>query len=241
MTAHLSLLLRAAAFAERRHRGQLRKDAAGSPYIGHPIELARILFSDAETLLLDEPTNHLDADSITWLKSFLSAHKGGLVVISHDVELLDAVVNKVWHLDANRAVVDVYNLGWKPYLAQRETDQRRRRQERANTERKIEALSAQADKMRAKATKARAAQSVQRLDHAVVRGAPSRTPLRQPPQVDDVTDQVQAPAAQRGQKFRELRGVAMPRAQVHVGQEDRAPHRVRRGGRGGHAATAPRR
>jgi ATPase subunit of ABC transporter with duplicated ATPase domains len=124
------------------------------------VELARILFSDAATLLLDEPTNHLDADSIAWLKGFLAAHKGGLVVISHDVELLDAVVNKVWHLDANRATVDVYNLGWKPYLAQRETDERRRRQERANTERKIEALSAQADKMRAKATKARAAQSM---------------------------------------------------------------------------------
>jgi ATPase subunit of ABC transporter with duplicated ATPase domains len=124
------------------------------------VELARILFSDAETLLLDEPTNHLDADSITWLKSFLAGHKGGLVVISHDVELLDAVVNKVWHLDANRATVDVYNLGWKPYLAQRETDERRRRQERVNTERKIEALTAQADKMRAKATKARAAHSM---------------------------------------------------------------------------------
>jgi ATPase subunit of ABC transporter with duplicated ATPase domains len=124
------------------------------------VELARILFSDAETLLLDEPTNHLDADSITWLKSFLAAHKSGLIVISHDIELLDAVVNKVWHLDANRATVDVYNLGWKPYLAQRETDERRRRQERANTERKIDALTAQADKMRAKATKARAAQSM---------------------------------------------------------------------------------
>jgi ATPase subunit of ABC transporter with duplicated ATPase domains len=124
------------------------------------VELARILFSDAETLLLDEPTNHLDADSIAWLKTFLAAHKGGLVVISHDVELLDAVVNKVWHLDANRATVDVYNLGWKAYLAQRETDERRRKQERANTERKIDALTAQADKMRAKATKARAAQSM---------------------------------------------------------------------------------
>src|SRR5699024_4829597 len=47
------------------------------------IELARILFSGAETLLLDEPTNHLDADSIRWLRGFLSSHKGGLVVISH--------------------------------------------------------------------------------------------------------------------------------------------------------------
>src|SRR5256885_1481956 len=75
------------------------------------IELARILFADAAetgggTLLLDEPTNHLDADSITWLRGFLAGHKGGLIVISHDVGLLDAVVNKVWYLDAHRSVVD---------------------------------------------------------------------------------------------------------------------------------------
>ncbi len=72
------------------------------------VELARILFADSggepTTLLLDEPTNHLDADSITWLRDFLRQHTGGLVVISHDVGLLDAVVNKVWYLDANRAV-----------------------------------------------------------------------------------------------------------------------------------------
>ena len=66
------------------------------------VELSRILFSGAETLLLDEPTNHLDADSIVWLRDYLKAYKGGLIVISHDVELLDAVVNKVFHLDANR-------------------------------------------------------------------------------------------------------------------------------------------
>src|ERR687889_1118048 len=48
------------------------------------VELARILFSGADTLLLDEPTNHLDADSITWLRDFLKTHQGGLIVISHD-------------------------------------------------------------------------------------------------------------------------------------------------------------
>ena len=53
------------------------------------VELARILFSGAETLLLDEPTNHLDADSIVWLREFLKAHRGGLVVISHDTGLLE--------------------------------------------------------------------------------------------------------------------------------------------------------
>src|SRR6059036_1599583 len=62
------------------------------------VELARILFSDAETLLLDEPTNHLDADSIGWLRSFLQGYPGGLLVISHDTGLLEACVTKVFHL-----------------------------------------------------------------------------------------------------------------------------------------------
>ncbi len=128
------------------------------------VELARILFSDTAEgegiLLLDEPTNHLDADSIVWLRNFLAGHRGGLVVISHDVGLLEAVVNKVWYLDANRAQIDFYSVGWKAYLEQREADERRRRRERVNAERKANALLAQADKMRAKATKAVAAKNM---------------------------------------------------------------------------------
>jgi ATPase subunit of ABC transporter with duplicated ATPase domains len=124
------------------------------------VELARILFSGADTLLLDEPTNHLDADSIVWLRAFLGSYSGGLVVISHDTELLEATVTKVFHLDANRAELDVYAMDWKRYLLQRETDEKRRRRERANAERKADALMAQADKMRAKATKAVAAQNM---------------------------------------------------------------------------------
>ena len=134
------------------------------------VELARILFSGAETLLLDEPTNHLDADSIVWLREFLKAHKGGLVVISHDTGLLEATVNKVLHLDANRAEIDVYNLGWTAYLAQRETDERRRKRERQNAERKADALMDQANKMRAKATKAQAAQSMMKRAERLMAG-----------------------------------------------------------------------
>jgi ATPase subunit of ABC transporter with duplicated ATPase domains len=126
------------------------------------VELARILFSDAQTLLLDEPTNHLDADSILWLRDFLASYRGGLVVISHDVALLEKTVNKVVHLDANRAEVDVYSMGWNAYVQQRETDERRRRRERMNAERKAGALTEQANKMRAKATKATAAQNMLR-------------------------------------------------------------------------------
>jgi ATPase subunit of ABC transporter with duplicated ATPase domains len=134
------------------------------------VELARILFSGAETLLLDEPTNHLDADSIGWLREFLRSHKGGLVLISHDVGLLESTVNRVLHLDATRAVLDIYNVGWKTYLEQREADERRRKRERANAERKAATLQAQADRMRYKATKATAAQNMEKRAHKLLAG-----------------------------------------------------------------------
>ncbi|MGH3579129.1 MAG: ABC-F family ATP-binding cassette domain-containing protein, partial [Mycobacterium sp.] len=133
------------------------------------VELARILFAasdtgagSAATLLLDEPTNHLDADSLGWLREFLRGHTGGLVVISHNVDLLADVVNRVWFLDAVRGEVDVYNLGWQKYLDARATDEQRRRRERVNAERKATALRAQAAKLGAKATKAVAAQNMLR-------------------------------------------------------------------------------
>ncbi|HSZ38426.1 MAG TPA: ABC-F family ATP-binding cassette domain-containing protein [Trebonia sp.] len=134
------------------------------------VELARILFGDSQTLLLDEPTNHLDADSIIWLRDHLKNYRGGLMVISHDAELVEQVVNKVFYLDANRSVLDIYNVGWKAYLTQRDADERRRRRERANAERQAGALQAQADKMRAKATKAKAAQNMQRRAERLLDG-----------------------------------------------------------------------
>jgi ATPase subunit of ABC transporter with duplicated ATPase domains len=143
------------------------------------VELARILFAASEAgagggsgtiLLLDEPTNHLDADSIGWLRGFLKQHSGGLVVISHDVELLGDVVNKVWFLDATRGEVDLYNMGWQRYLDARSADEKRRRRERANAEKKAGALMAQADKMRAKATKAVAAQNMIKRAEKLVAG-----------------------------------------------------------------------
>lgn len=133
------------------------------------VELARILFAASDsgsgsstTLLLDEPTNHLDADSVGWLRDFLRSHSGGLVIISHNVELLADVVNRVWFLDAVRGEVDVYNMTWQKYLDARATDEQRRRRERANAERKATALRNQAAKLGAKATKAVAAQNMLR-------------------------------------------------------------------------------
>ena len=134
------------------------------------VELARILFSNADTMLLDEPTNHLDADSILWLRDFLKNFSGALLVISHDVELMELVVNRVFYLDANRCMIDQYNMGWKNYLMQREQDEHRRKRERANAQKKANALLEQANKMRAKATKAVAAQQMIKRAERLMRG-----------------------------------------------------------------------
>ena len=134
------------------------------------VELARILFSSAETMLLDEPTNHLDADSVVWLREFLKGYQGGLIVISHDIELVEETVNKVFYLDANRQVIDVYNMGWKAYQKQREADEERRKRERAGAEKKAATLQLQAAKFGAKATKAVAAQQMARRAEKLLAG-----------------------------------------------------------------------
>lgn len=126
------------------------------------VELARILFSGAQTMLLDEPTNHLDADSINWLRSYLAGFPGGLIVISHDTDLLDQTVNKVMHLDATRMQLDVYALDWRRYLQQRASDEERRRRERKNAERKADRLLTQAERFGHKSTKAVAAKNMAR-------------------------------------------------------------------------------
>ncbi|PHQ51454.1 ABC transporter [Streptomyces cinnamoneus] len=140
------------------------------------VELARILFAGHDgTLLLDEPTNHLDADAVSWLRTFLRGHQGGFVVISHDTALLSDVVGGVFHLDPQRATIDVHHTGWHAYLAQREADERRRARERANAERKAAALHAQADKMKARAATAVTARSMaRRADRMLAALEPAR-------------------------------------------------------------------
>jgi len=134
------------------------------------IELARILFSGAETMLLDEPTNHLDADSVVWLREFLQAFQGGLIVISHDIDLVEETVNRVFYLDANRQVIDIYNMGWRNYQRQRAADEERRKKERANIEKKASVLQLQAARFGAKATKAAAAHQMVRRAEKMLSG-----------------------------------------------------------------------
>jgi ATPase subunit of ABC transporter with duplicated ATPase domains len=134
------------------------------------IELARILFSGADTMLLDEPTNHLDADSVVWLREFLKNFQGGLIVISHDIELVEETVNRVFYLDANRQVIDIYNMNWKNYQRQRAADEERRKKERVNVEKKAGVLQMQAAKFGAKASKAAAAHQMVRRAEKMLSG-----------------------------------------------------------------------
>ena len=117
------------------------------------LAFARVLYSKPEVLCLDEPTNLLDADSIEWLRGYLKKYEGGFLVISHSTELLDEVVNKVWHLDAQLGQIDMYSLGWKAYLHQRVVDEERRRREREVAEKKAERLMQQGIRLHAKATR----------------------------------------------------------------------------------------
>jgi ATPase subunit of ABC transporter with duplicated ATPase domains len=150
------------------------------------IELARILFQNAPLMVLDEPTNHLDADSVVWLRNFLQAYQGGVIVISHDVGLVEETVNRVFYLDAMRSTIDIYNMSWKHYLRQREADEERRRKERSITEKKATALQLQAAKFGAKASKAASAhQMVARAERMLssldaVRGTERVAKLRFP-------------------------------------------------------------
>jgi len=201
------------------------------------VELARILFSGAGTLLLDEPTNHLDADSISWLRDHLRAFRGAVMVISHNTALLDAVVNKVFYLDADRTTLDIYNVGWRTYLDQRETDARRRAREAQNSRRQAAALQAQADKMRAKATKAKAAQGMERRAQRLLAGVAAD---RRPERVARLRFPVPEPCGKTplvaGQVLRFARGVHRRRH----GGGPRRPDRGARPERGGkdHAAAA---
>jgi ATPase subunit of ABC transporter with duplicated ATPase domains len=132
------------------------------------IELARILFLNPDIMILDEPTNHLDMDSIIWLRETLAKYQGALIIISHDTDLLELLVNRVFYLDSLRECIDIYNLNWKKYLEQIELDAEKREQDAKLAKKKAGELIAQGNKMRAKATKAVAAQQMLRRGAALL-------------------------------------------------------------------------
>ena len=130
------------------------------------VELARILFAGSDVLCLDEPTNHLDVDAKAWLMGFLRQYKGALLVISHDLDLLDEAITRVLHLDrpTETAVGQIveYRGTYSQYVTQRAEDEIRLTKQAARQAKEIDRLQTVVDRFGAKATKAAMAHSVEK-------------------------------------------------------------------------------
>jgi ATPase subunit of ABC transporter with duplicated ATPase domains len=133
--------------------------------------LAQVLAADPGCLLLDEPTNHLDILSIRWLEKFLASYRGCAVVISHDHRFLDNVCTHV--LDIDYETVTLYTGNYTAFTTSKVEERQRKEGEIARQEKKIAEHKAFADRFRAKATKARQAQSkLKQMDRIVVEPLP---------------------------------------------------------------------
>jgi len=123
------------------------------------LELARILFGGSDLLLLDEPTNHLDADAKLWLMKFLAEYPGALLVVSHDLGLLDASITRILHLDRDGSVQ--YRGTYSQYRLARARDEERLTSLAERQDQEIRRLRTLADSMRGQTQRrARAAKSI---------------------------------------------------------------------------------
>ena len=120
------------------------------------IALAKLLTRNPEVLLLDEPTNHLDLESVTWLEGFLRSYQGSVIVVSHDREFLDNMVDRVAEID--NGVVKVYRGNYSSYLEQREAWLEQLKEQAAKQQSEIEHMEAFIERFRYKATKAKQVQ-----------------------------------------------------------------------------------
>lgn len=121
------------------------------------LALARALMAPSELLLLDEPTNHLDLDAMLWLERWLSAYQGTVLLISHDTEFLDAVARSILHFDQGKLVR--YKGGYEDFLTQRAERLRQTHLAWERQTRETARLQSFIDRFKAKATKAKQAQS----------------------------------------------------------------------------------
>ncbi len=127
------------------------------------VELARILYAGSEVLLLDEPTNHLDVDAKAWLMKFLRGYRGALLVISHDLDLLDEAITRIIHLERSGeegvGSITEYRGTYSQYHAARARDEARLAKVAAAQSREVARLQSLVDRFGAKASKAAQAHS----------------------------------------------------------------------------------
>jgi ATP-binding cassette subfamily F protein 3 len=121
------------------------------------LSLARALMTPSDLLLLDEPTNHLDMETVEWLESWLGRYEGTLIVISHDRDFLDNVVEGIVHIEHRR--LNTYAGGYSDFERQRAERLAQQQATFEKQQREIAHMQKFVDRFRAKATKAKAAQS----------------------------------------------------------------------------------
>ena len=121
------------------------------------LNLARALMCRSDLLLLDEPTNHLDLDAMIWLETWLKEYRGTLVLISHDRDFLDAIVNHIAHIEQQR--LTLYKGGYSDFERQRAERLAQQQSMYERQQRNVAHLQSYIERFRAKATKARQAQS----------------------------------------------------------------------------------
>lgn len=121
------------------------------------LNLAQALMCRSDILLLDEPTNHLDLETVMWLETFLHNYDGMLILISHDRDFLDGTVNHILHLEAG--ILTLYNGNYSAYEVQKAAHMQMQQAMYEKQQQQIAHLTSYIDRFRAKATKARQAQS----------------------------------------------------------------------------------
>jgi ATPase subunit of ABC transporter with duplicated ATPase domains len=121
------------------------------------VELARLLFAETDTLILDEPTNHLDLDAKDWLVRYLSDYPGGVLLVSHDLPLLDSAITTV--LAAGDGRIEPYRGNFSFYLSDRERRHEQRLKERRHQDAEIARLEVGIQRFKAKASMAKTAKS----------------------------------------------------------------------------------
>lgn len=121
------------------------------------VSLAKLLLAQPELLLLDEPTNHLDLESVIWLEGFLKDYRGGILFISHDRAFIEGLSNRVCEIEQGK--VSVYTGNYGRYLAAKAESAAIVQATYENQQKKIDQTQRFIDRFKAKATKARQAQS----------------------------------------------------------------------------------
>ncbi|HAJ43538.1 MAG TPA: LPS export ABC transporter ATP-binding protein, partial [Alcanivorax sp.] len=152
------------------------------------LNLAQVLISDADLMLLDEPTNHLDLDAILWLQQWLVQHPGALMLISHDRAFLDATVSEILHIEHGR--LKRYAGDYSDFERQRAEQLSLQQKLHDKQQAQVAHMQKFIDRFRAKATKAKAAQSRIKALEKLERIAPAhvdsgfefdfKTPLKLP-------------------------------------------------------------